>query len=112
MGKFNKGLVVGGLVGAGLMWLNSSKKGKEMRAQIMDAAHEVYEGSKEKVMTSETWQHMTKTKYAQIVATLVDDYATKQKLSPKTKSMVKKLVNAQYARLKKEMAARSSKKKS
>jgi hypothetical protein len=35
MGNFKRGLFLGGLIGAAMMWLNVTPKGKEMRAKIM-----------------------------------------------------------------------------
>jgi len=35
MGNFKKGLFLGGLLGAGLMWLNVTPKGREMKAKLL-----------------------------------------------------------------------------
>ena len=31
MGKFKKGFLFGGLLGAGIMWMSTTKKGREVR---------------------------------------------------------------------------------
>lgn len=102
MGKFNKGLVLGGLLGAGLMWLNATKKGKEVREQMIDYASEVYEEVKEKVLASEGWEKMTKSEYYKIVEKIVDKYAVENDLADTVRDMVTKIVNAQWGKITKE----------
>lgn len=103
MGKFNKGLLLGGLLGAGMMWLGTTKKGREMREKMLDYAADVYVDVKKKVLASEQWQDMTKSKYVQMVKDAVDKYAVQNGLAESVKHMVVKLVSAEWANLKKEM---------
>ena len=101
MGKFKKGLFVGGLLGAGLTWLNTTKKGRETREKILDYAAEVYTQVKEKVMASGGWDKMTKAKYVKIVKQVVDTYAIDNGLAANVKTTVGKLVASQWKRVKK-----------
>ena len=42
MGTFKKGATFGALLGAGLMWLTTTKKGKEVRTSMLDKVEELY----------------------------------------------------------------------
>ena len=45
MGTFKKGLFFGGLLGAGLMWLNTTKQGRELRENMLNyAADDITKG--------------------------------------------------------------------
>lgn len=101
MGKFKKGLFLGGLLGAGLMWLNATKKGKETRDQMLDYAADVYAQVKEKVQTSEGWDKMTKNKYYKMVEEAVNKYAVENDLVDSIRDMVEKIVKAQWKKAKK-----------
>ncbi len=103
MGKFKKGVVFGGMLGAGLMWLNTTKKGREVRDSLLDHAAIVYGQVKEKVIESDDWETMTKNQYVTMVMDIVDHYAIQNGLSDQVKGMVIKLVTAQWKNLKKEV---------
>ncbi|HBU06905.1 MAG TPA: hypothetical protein DEB09_02385 [Candidatus Magasanikbacteria bacterium] len=103
MGIFKKGLLLGGLLGAGLMWLNTTKKGKEMRDEMLDHAAEVYVKLKEKILTSEQYYKLTKNEYVKMVQELVNKYAIDNGLAENIKKMVEKLVVAQWSNLKGQM---------
>jgi len=109
MGKFKKGLFLGGLFGAAMMWLNTTKKGKNVRKQLVDNAADVYDDLSEKIMASESWKNMTKTKYVKMAQEYVDKYAIENGLADSTKKMVKKLVVSQWGNLKGQ--AKSKKRK-
>ncbi len=102
MGKFNKGLVLGGLLGAGLMWLSATKKGKEVREQMINYASEVYEEVKTKVMASEGWEKLTKNEYYKIVEKIVDKYAVENDLADTIRDMVSKIVKSQWKKIETE----------
>ncbi len=103
MGKFKKGLCLGGLLGAGLVWLNTTQKGRETREQMLDHAAEVYVGLKEKVLASKEYKDLTKNQYVKLVIEAVNKYAIKNGLAESVKNMVVKVVSAQYKNLKGEM---------
>src|SRR3989339_1209418 len=100
MGTFKKGLFVGGLLGAGLMWLNATKKGKQVRDELLDYAADVYGEVKNKVTSSEQWSSMTKSKYYQAVEEVVNKYAVENGLVDNMRDMVEKLVKAQWKNVK------------
>lgn len=101
MGKFKKGLFLGGLLGAGLVWMSTTKKGREVREKVLDYAAEVYSDVKDKVMASGGWDKMTKSKYIKLVRETVDTYAVKNGLARNVKNMVVKLVANQWGKMKK-----------
>lgn len=102
MGRFKKGLFLGGLLGAGVMWLNTTKKGRKMREQLLDYSADIYADVKEKVMSSDTWDTMTKSKYVAMVQDAVDKYAIKTGMAENVKNMVVKLVSSQWNQLQSE----------
>ncbi len=103
MGKFKKGLFLGGLLGAGLMWLSTTKKGKEVREQMLDHAAEIYVKLKEEVINSPQYTDLTKNKYVQLVREYVDKYAIQNGLAENVKNMVVKVLNAQWDKLREEI---------
>ncbi|MFZ2189767.1 MAG: hypothetical protein WAV48_03235 [Candidatus Magasanikiibacteriota bacterium] len=100
---FKKGLLFGGLLGAGLMWLNTTKKGKEMRDEMLDHAAEVYVKLKDKVLSSDQYKNLTKNEYVKLAQELVNKYAIDNGLTENIKKMVEKLVVAQWNNLKGQM---------
>lgn len=108
MGRFNKGVFFGGLLGAGLVWLTSTTKGKKTRAQIMKHAEAIYPDVKKKVLSSKAWKTMTKHKYVQLVESTVEMYAKRYALPPSVKRMLVKVVGAQWKHV---QAALKAKKK-
>lgn len=107
MGKFKHGLLAGGLLGAGMMWLNTTKKGRAMRSEIMEAAHEVYGRVKEQMMASDQWETMSKHAFVQKVTEIVNTYAIENGLADNVKNLVIKVVSSQYQNIKKEMKKHS-----
>jgi len=103
MGKFKKGLCLGGLLGAGLVWLNTTQKGRDMREQMLDHAAEVYVGLKEKVLASKELKNLNKNQYVKMVKESVNKYAVENGLAENVKNMVVKVVSAQYKNLKGEL---------
>jgi len=103
MGKFNKGLFLGGVLGAGLVWLNTTKQGREKRDLILDYAADVYVDIKNKLMDSDTWDDMNKNKYVKMVQEVVDTYAVDNKLASTVRDAVVKLVSSQWKHLSAEV---------
>ncbi len=99
MGKFKKGLFLGTLLGAGLTWLNSTTKGKETRGNLIDHAEKIYPEIKDKILSSEAWKSMTKSKYIKLVDKQVSLYAKKYKLPSTAKKLISKVVIAQWNNL-------------
>ena len=103
MGRFNKGLLVGGLLGAGLALMNTTKKGKEVKDKLFDNAAEIYVELKDKMMASETWERMTKQDFVVMAQEAVEKYAVKNGLADKTKKVITKLVSTQWKNLQNEL---------
>lgn len=101
MGKFKKGLFMGGLLGAGLMWLNTTQKGKQTREEMLDYAADIYADLKDKAMVSDQWKKMTKTKYYKLVEGAVNTYAVEHDLVDSMRDLVEKVVKAQWKNVKK-----------
>jgi len=102
MGTFKKGLFLGSLIGAGMVWLNTSKKGKEMRKQMLDYAEDVYNDVKEKIMTSDKYKNLTKSKYYMMVEEAVNTYAVENGLLDSMRDMIERVVKAQWKNVKKK----------
>ena len=103
MGRFKKGLFFGGLLGAGLMWLSTTKKGREVKEQILDQAADVYTKVKEQTLASQTYKDLNENQYVQLVKDYVDKYAVQNGLAENVKNMIVKVVSAQWKTLKDEL---------
>lgn len=102
MGTFKKGLFLGGLLGAGFMWLNTTKKGKELRDNLLVYAADVYEEVKKKITSSKQWETLTKNEYVRTVEEVVNKYAVEHDLSDKIRDTIEKVVKAQWKKVKGE----------
>lgn len=102
MGKFNKGLFLGGLLGAGLTWLNTTKKGKATRDEIVQHASDVYPKIVAEIKQSKQWKQLSKSEYVERVQAFIDTYAVETGLSDKMKMVLEKLVVSQWKRFKAE----------
>ena len=100
MGKFKAGLFLGGLLGAGIAWLNLTEKGRATRDQMLDHAAKIYSGLKDKIQASEQYKNLTKNEYVQLVKEYVDKYAIENGLAEKVKNIIVKVVSAQYNNIK------------
>ena len=106
MGKFKKGFFFGALLGTGLMWMNTTQKGRQAKEQLVDHAAEVYAGVKDKVMESGAWEKMTKQGFVAAVRDAVDAYGKDHKMAKQTKEFLVKLVSTQWSNLQKEIKKR------
>lgn len=106
MGRFKKGLFLGGLLGASAVWLNTTAKGRETKEKMTDAAADIYTDLKDSVLASKQWDKMTKQKYVKMVNKAVDQYIKKYPALERVGSMIKKLVISQWKRLEREIAAK------
>jgi gas vesicle protein len=102
MGMFKKGMVFGGLVGAGITWLNTTVRGKKVRDDLIVHAASAYKQLKAELKSSETWKDLSEHEYTQKVTAFVDTYSKKHKLDGKAKVLITKLVVSQWARFKQE----------
>ncbi|PIT88269.1 MAG: hypothetical protein COU29_03310 [Candidatus Magasanikbacteria bacterium CG10_big_fil_rev_8_21_14_0_10_36_32] len=89
MGRFKKGLFLGGLIGAAAMWLNTTIKGKEIRAKIAAHLEPLYAELKE---TIKTLEGPTKEMYDALVERAVEEYAAKKEMAVDMKNhLIKEL---------------------
>ena len=100
MGKFKKGLVIGGVLGAGLMWLNATVKGKEYRAKILAHLEPLYSELKTSIMklegpTNEMWDAL--------VERAVEEYAAKKELAVDVKNNLVRELSKKWDELEKEI---------
>ncbi len=103
MGRFNKGILLGSALGAGLMWLMSSTKGKAVREQMIDYAADAYTKLRDQVVSSESYDKLTKARYVTLVKQFVDTYAHKYELAEDVKKLVSKLLTSQWHRIRQEL---------
>lgn len=96
MGRFKKGAVLGGLLGAGLMWMFTTKKGRQVRGQMLDTTAKLYPEVKKMVVASGGWKKISKSKYTEIVKEVVNKYAVSNGLAVAAKSMIIKLLHQQF----------------
>lgn len=106
MGRFKKGFLLGSLLGAGFVWLNTTKKGRAMREKMLDHSSVVYADLKDKILSSKRWNDITKHKYVTMVEDAVDKYVRKNGLAENTKHIMVKLVSGQWNTIQKEIQKR------
>lgn len=94
---------MGGLAGAGLVWMATTKKGRAVRDDIMDRAADVYTDIKKTVVNSPQYKKMTKKQYIKMVIESVNKYTIKNGLADNIKKMMISVLSSQWSRLKKEM---------
>ncbi len=103
MGKFNKGLFLGGLVGAAMMWLNATPKGKEMRAKLLEHLNPLYNELKESIKQLEG---PTKEMYDALVERAVEEYAAKKEMAVDMKAVLVRKLKKKWVELEKEIKKR------
>lgn len=87
MGKFKKGLFLGGLLGAGLMWLNATTKGKEVRSKMMVHLEPLFNELKNNIKQLEG---PTKEMWDALVERAVEEYAVKKDIAVEVKNSLLK----------------------
>lgn len=100
MGRFNKGLFWGGVLGAGLMWLNATPKGKEMRAKLFQHAEPLFNELKTSLKQLEG---PTKEMYDALVERAVEEYAAKKEMAVEMKMMLIKGLKKRWKEVEKEL---------
>src|SRR3989338_7521320 len=100
MGTFKKGLFLGGLLGAALMWLNATPKGKEMRAKLLAHLEPLYNELKASIKQLEG---PTKEMYYALVERAVEEYAAKKELAVEMKNMLIRELQKKWKELAKEI---------
>jgi gas vesicle protein len=100
MGRFKKGLFLGGLLGAALMWLNATPKGKEMREKLTMQANDLFGQLKESLMKLEG---PTKEMYDALVERAVEEYALKKEMAVEMKNQLIRELKKRWSDLEKEI---------
>lgn len=100
MGRFKKGLFLGGLMGAALMWLNATPKGKEMRAKLAAHLEPLYNELK---ISMKQLEGPTKEMYDALVERAVAEYATKKELAGEMKDHLVRQLKKKWSNLEKEL---------
>lgn len=100
MGRFKKGLFFGGLLGAALMWLNATPKGKEMRAKLAENLEPLYNELKQSLKQLEG---PTQEMYDALVDRAVEEYAAKKELAEEMKDVLIKELKKRWKRLEKDL---------
>lgn len=102
MGNFKRGLLLGGLLGAGLAWLNLTTKGKAVRDEAIEHAAVVYERVKKEVMKSDAWKKMKKSDFTKQVQRIAEDYSAEIGLAKSTVLLIVSLVVKKWEKMKRE----------
>ncbi|MBI2037725.1 MAG: YtxH domain-containing protein [Candidatus Magasanikbacteria bacterium] len=100
MGRFKKGLFLGSLVGAALMWLNATPKGKEMREKMMSQANDLYGQLKESLKKLDG---PTREMYDALVERAVEEYAAKKEMAMEIKNQLVRELKKRWKELEKEI---------
>jgi len=100
MGTFKKGLFLGGLLGAALMWLNVTPQGKEMRDKIKGHVEDLYGQLKESLKQLEG---PTKEMYDALVERAVEEYGAKKEMAMDMKTALIKELKKKWCDLEKEI---------
>ena len=100
MGRFKKGLFLGGLMGAALMWLNATPKGKEMREKMMSQANDLHDQLKESLRQLDG---PTKEMYDSLVERAVEEYAAKKEMAMEVKNQLVRELKKRWKNLEKEI---------
>ncbi|OGH93215.1 MAG: hypothetical protein A2563_01250 [Candidatus Magasanikbacteria bacterium RIFOXYD1_FULL_40_23] len=100
MGRFKKGLFLGGLMGAALMWLNATPKGKEMREKMMSQANDLHDQLKESLKQLDG---PTKEMYDALVERAVEEYAAKKEMAMEVKNQLVRELKKRWKNLEKEI---------
>jgi gas vesicle protein len=100
MGRFKKGLFLEGLLGAALMWLNATPKGKEMREKLTVQANDLFFQLKESIKQLEG---PTKEMYEALVERAVEEYAAKKEMALEMKNQLVRELKKRWVDLEKEI---------
>ncbi|MFA6105187.1 MAG: hypothetical protein WC725_01135 [Patescibacteria group bacterium] len=100
MGRFKKGLFLGGLLGASLMWLNATPKGKEMRSKLANHLEPLFNELKASLKQLEG---PTKDMYDALVERAVEEYAVKKELAEEVKVMLLRELKKRWKEVQKDL---------
>ena len=98
MGRFKKGLFLGGLLGAALMWINATPKGKEMRAKLLEHLDPLFNELK---ISLKKLEGPTQEMYDALVERAVAEYASKKELAEEIKMQLIKQLKRKWSEIRK-----------
>lgn len=101
MGKFKKGLFLGGLIGAAAMWLNATPKGKEFRAKLAEHLNPLFNELK---VSLKQLEGPTREMYEALVERAVAEYAAKRELADEVKTQLIKQLKKKWHEIQKDLA--------
>ena len=102
MGAIKKTLFFGGLMSAGLVWLTGTKKGKEVRDQLLDHSAAIYVSVKKKIQKIDKQYNVSKAQYVKLAKETLNEYFEKHPVPGAIKDLVQKVVVSQWENLKEE----------
>ena len=102
MKKFKTGTIFGALLGAGAMWLFTTKEGKKVRGKLQISCTDVYTKVKKDIKDKGLSDTITKNAYAKMVKETVDNTLDSD-FGKKAKHIVSEVVVKQFDKLKKEL---------
>jgi gas vesicle protein len=100
MGRFKKGLFLGGLLGATLAWLNTTPKGKKARSKLLKASGDIYMQIKKDIENKDLMKKMNKNRYMKMVNKKVDEYTKKNLWAKEMGEMLVKKLNSKWVQIK------------
>ncbi len=104
MGKMKKGLIIGsllgGVVGSMVTWFNVSKKGKEMREQVLVHTEALYKEIKASLLDL---PGPTRDMYEALVERATEEYALKKDLAHNYKNLLLKDLKKKWSALEQEI---------
>jgi gas vesicle protein len=96
MNKFNKGLFLGGLLGAGAMWLNTTENGRDLRKKFIEHVENVYKLLKDKIQQTESYQELSRQDFKELLNEIAEKYADRKNLSNMTKKIIVEVINKHW----------------
>lgn len=96
MGKLKRTFFLGSLIGAGLIWLTSTKKGKEAREQIVLHAQNIYEKLERRLAESGVVEKVSQSTFAKRAKELVEEYSKQKNIPAAVKGLILQLVTSQW----------------
>lgn len=87
---------------AGLVWLTGTKKGKEVRDQLLDHSAAIYVSVKKKIQKIDKQYNVSKAQYVKLAKETLNEYFEKHPVPGAIKDLVQKVVVSQWENLKEE----------
>ena len=100
MGRFKKGLILGGLLGAAAMWLGKTPEGKEFRAKLAAHLDPLFAELKTSLKQLEG---PTREMYEALVERAVAEYASKRELALEMKQALIKNLKKKWKEVEKSL---------